>query len=134
MVWTIVRIIGRTGARSRSGVPGTPAPANLFLNQAEQLSEEDRKGLVIYLLYGISGVPLGPDDEEVEMQEVEMDSGAVTPHQPRRISKSSWPRQSMRTVRTMRLTGGAERARVSPSCQANASQSFPKTAPRRRPD
>jgi hypothetical protein len=32
MVWTIVRIIGKTGARSGSGVPGTPAPENLLAN------------------------------------------------------------------------------------------------------
>ncbi len=32
MVWTIVRIIGRTGARSGSGVLGTPAPENLLAN------------------------------------------------------------------------------------------------------
>ena len=79
MVWTIVRIIGRTGARSRSGAPGTPAPADPFQNQAEKLSEEDRKGLVAYLLHCLSGLPSGPDDAEVEKREAEMDSGLVTP-------------------------------------------------------
>lgn len=47
--------------------------------QAEELSEEDRKGLVAYLLQGFAGVPSRPDDEEVEKRDVEMDSGAVTP-------------------------------------------------------
>ena len=79
MVWTIVRIIGRDGARSRAGAPGNPAPANPFQNQAEKLSEEDRKGLVAYLLHCLSGLPSGPDDEEVERREAEMDSGSVTP-------------------------------------------------------
>jgi hypothetical protein len=46
---------------------------------AKELSEEDRKGLVAYLLHGRSGLPSGPDDEEVERREAEMDSGAVTP-------------------------------------------------------
>lgn len=47
--------------------------------QAKELSEEDRKGLVAYLLHGMSGLPSGPDDEEVEKREAEMDSGAVVP-------------------------------------------------------
>ena len=47
--------------------------------QAKELSEEDRKGLVAYLLHGLSGLPSGPDDEEVASREAEMDSGSVTP-------------------------------------------------------
>ena len=47
--------------------------------QTKELSEEDRKGLVAYLLHGLSGLPSGPDDEEVGRREVEMDSGLVTP-------------------------------------------------------
>ena len=47
--------------------------------QTKELSEEDRKGLVAYLLHGMSGLPSGPDDEEVGMRETEMDSGYVTP-------------------------------------------------------
>jgi hypothetical protein len=47
--------------------------------QANELSEEDRKGLVAYLLHGISDLPSGPDDEEVEKRDAEMDSGAVVP-------------------------------------------------------
>ena len=47
--------------------------------QTEELSEEDRKGLVAYLLHGMSGLPSGPDDEEVERREAEMDSGSVIP-------------------------------------------------------
>jgi hypothetical protein len=47
--------------------------------QAKELSEEDRKGLVAYLLHSMSGLPAGPDDEEVERREAEMDSGAVAP-------------------------------------------------------
>ena len=47
--------------------------------QTKELSEEDRKGLVAYLLHGMSGLPSGPDDEEVGWREAEMDSGSVTP-------------------------------------------------------
>ncbi len=47
--------------------------------QAKELSEEDRKGLVAFLLDGFVGVPLGPDDEEVERRDAEMDSGEVAP-------------------------------------------------------
>ena len=47
--------------------------------QAKELSEEDRKGLVAFLLHGMSGLPSGPDDEEVGRREAAMDSGTVTP-------------------------------------------------------
>ena len=47
--------------------------------QTKELSEEDRKGLVAYLLHGMSGLPSGPDDEEVERRDAEMDSGSVIP-------------------------------------------------------
>ena len=47
--------------------------------QAKELSEEDRKGLVAFLLHGFIDVPLEPDDEEVEQRDTEMDSGEVVP-------------------------------------------------------
>lgn len=47
--------------------------------QAKELSEEDQKGRVAYLLHGLTDAPLGPDDEEVERRDAEMDSGAVSP-------------------------------------------------------
>jgi hypothetical protein len=47
--------------------------------QAKELSEEDREGLVAFLLHGFSGAPSGPDDDEVSMRDAEMDSGSVTP-------------------------------------------------------
>jgi hypothetical protein len=62
--------------------------------QAKELSEEDRKGLVAYLLHGMSDLPSGPDDEEVEKREAEMDSGAVAP-----ISHAEFMAQVGRTRR-----------------------------------
>jgi hypothetical protein len=47
--------------------------------QAKELSEEDREGLVAFLLHGFSGAPSGPDDEEVARRDADMDSGAVIP-------------------------------------------------------
>ncbi len=47
--------------------------------QAKELSQEDREGLVAFLLHGFTGAPSGPDDEEVLRREAEMDSGAVEP-------------------------------------------------------
>ena len=47
--------------------------------QAKELSEEDRKGLVAFLLHGLTGEPSGPDDEEVDRRDAEMDSGVVVP-------------------------------------------------------
>jgi hypothetical protein len=62
--------------------------------QAKELSDEDRKGLVAYLLHGMSDLPSGPDDEEVEKREAEMDSGAVAP-----ISHAEFMAQVGRTRR-----------------------------------
>jgi hypothetical protein len=47
--------------------------------QANELSEEDRKGLVAFLLHGFTDVPTGPDDEEVARRDAEMDSEEVAP-------------------------------------------------------
>ncbi len=47
--------------------------------QAQELSEEDREGLVAFLLHGMSGLPSGADDEEVGRREAEMNSGSVSP-------------------------------------------------------
>jgi len=45
---------------------------------ADQLSDEDQAGLAAHLLAGIRSCPPGPDDDEVERREAEMDSGSVT--------------------------------------------------------
>jgi hypothetical protein len=47
--------------------------------QAEELSEEDREGLVAFLLHGFARTPSGPNDEEVDRRDADMDSGAVEP-------------------------------------------------------
>jgi len=47
--------------------------------QATELSEEDRESLVAFLLHGFTGAPSGPDDEEVDRREADMNSGAVMP-------------------------------------------------------
>lgn len=47
--------------------------------QAGELSEEDREGLVAFLLHGMSGLPSGADDEEVRRREAEMDAGTISP-------------------------------------------------------
>lgn len=46
---------------------------------ADLLSEEDRAGLLAYLLATLPAAPLGADDAEVSRREAEMDSGAVKP-------------------------------------------------------
>lgn len=47
--------------------------------QAKELCEEERDGLVAFLLHGMSGLPMGADDEEVSRREAEMDSGSTSP-------------------------------------------------------
>jgi hypothetical protein len=47
--------------------------------QAKELSEEDRACLVAFLLHGFSGAPSGPDDDEVDKRDADMDSGSVAP-------------------------------------------------------
>lgn len=62
--------------------------------QAAELSREEREGLVAYLLHGLDGAPLGPDDAEVNRREAEMDSGEVEP-----ISHAEFLKQVGRAAR-----------------------------------
>ncbi|MBX3742287.1 MAG: hypothetical protein KF712_14945 [Akkermansiaceae bacterium] len=54
--------------------------ATLFEVQkaADELNSEDRAGLVAHLLSSFSSAPLGPDDDEVDRRETELDSGQIT--------------------------------------------------------
>jgi hypothetical protein len=45
---------------------------------ADELNEEERAGLVTHLLAGFPSAPLGPDDEEIDRRDREMDSGEVS--------------------------------------------------------
>ncbi len=47
--------------------------------EADLLSEEERAGLAAHLLATISSAPLGPNDEEADQRDMEMDSGLVQP-------------------------------------------------------
>jgi len=47
--------------------------------QADELSQEDREGLLVYLIHGLPGAPTGPDDDEIFRRDAEMDSGLVKP-------------------------------------------------------
>ncbi len=46
---------------------------------ADNLSLEERAGLVAHLLASLPAGPLGGDDEEADRRDEEMDSGAVKP-------------------------------------------------------
>ena len=46
---------------------------------ADQLSAEERAGLVAHLLAAFPSPPCGADDDEVNQRDLEMDSGAVKP-------------------------------------------------------
>ena len=46
---------------------------------AEGLSDEEQAGLVAHLLASFSRAPLGPDNDEIDRRDVEMDSGSVKP-------------------------------------------------------
>lgn len=45
--------------------------------QADQLSQEDKKGLLAYLIQSLPDAPQDADDAEVMRREMEMDSGTV---------------------------------------------------------
>ncbi|GAA5482587.1 addiction module protein [Haloferula sargassicola] len=47
--------------------------------QADELTLEERNGLLAYLLDKIPDFPASADEEELDRREAEMDSGAVTP-------------------------------------------------------
>lgn len=46
---------------------------------ADELSGEEQAELAAHLLASFSSAPLGPDDEELDRRDQEMDSGLVTP-------------------------------------------------------
>lgn len=54
--------------------------ATLFEVQkaADELNSEDRAGLVAHLLSSFPSAPLGPDNDEVDRRETELDSGEIT--------------------------------------------------------
>lgn len=45
--------------------------------QADDLSSEDRVGLLHYLIERLPEVPMGPDDDELARRERDLDSGEV---------------------------------------------------------
>lgn len=45
--------------------------------QADELSREDKAGLLAYLLHTLEGAPQGPDDDEVLRRDVDLESGSV---------------------------------------------------------
>lgn len=49
------------------------------LRQADELSPEDRNGLLAHLLNGLQDLPLPADEEEIDRHDSEMDSGSVEP-------------------------------------------------------
>ena len=48
------------------------------IHVADQLSVEDQAGLAAHLLASLRSCPPGPDDEELERREAEMDAGTAT--------------------------------------------------------
>jgi len=47
--------------------------------QADELSQEERNGLLAYLLDAVPGFPVGADDAELDRRDAEMDAGTATP-------------------------------------------------------
>lgn len=47
--------------------------------QADELSSEDRAGLLAHLLHTLEGAPEGPADQEVIERDRELESGEVAP-------------------------------------------------------
>ena len=45
--------------------------------QADELSREDRAGLLAHLLYTLDDSPQGADDEEVLQRDADLESGSV---------------------------------------------------------
>lgn len=46
---------------------------------ADELPREEWADLAAHLLASFSSAPVGPDDDEVDRREIEMDTGLVTP-------------------------------------------------------
>ena len=45
--------------------------------QVDELSAEDRQGLLAYLIHSLPSPPVGADDHEIMQREAEMDAGEV---------------------------------------------------------
>ena len=45
--------------------------------QADALSSDERVGLIAYLVHSLPNAPLGPDDEELDRRDAEIDTGKV---------------------------------------------------------
>lgn len=48
-----------------------------FIEEVDHLSAEDRVGLTTHLIAGFQGAPLGPDEEEFERRETEIENGTA---------------------------------------------------------
>ena len=47
--------------------------------KTDELSHEDREGLLAYILHSLDGAPEGISDEEVMLRDSELDAGSVQP-------------------------------------------------------
>ena len=47
--------------------------------EADSLPDEERAGLITYMLSSLEKSPMGPTDEEVDLRDIELDQGVVSP-------------------------------------------------------
>ena len=73
------RVAGKCALRADSGLVTVAIMPSLteVQEQVDELSTEDRQGLLAYLIHSLPSPPLGADDQEVMRREAEMDSGEV---------------------------------------------------------
>jgi hypothetical protein len=50
-----------------------------FLRQIDEMSSEDKQGLLAHLIHSLHNVPMGASDEEILKRDEEMESGHVQP-------------------------------------------------------
>ena len=59
--------------------------------QADELSPEDRSGLLAHLLHSLENAPKGPTDQEVIERDAELESGIVTPISQEQFTQEARP-------------------------------------------
>lgn len=74
--WTVAEKCALAGRFGIGNVEIMPSLTQVQ-KQADELSTEDRQGLLAYLIHSLPSPPLGADDHEVMRREAEMDSGEV---------------------------------------------------------
>jgi len=79
LYWVLTVAEGILAENTEFNHYGTMVRLSDIQKQADELSPEDRSGLIAHLLHTLEHAPEGPTDKEVIERDAEMESGKVQP-------------------------------------------------------